>query len=179
MAAFLAGALLSPAPATLADDALGLKNFREINASLEAVTGISSRDPDIQAIYRQVVSRLPLRGAVEEMSSPTVLAMTELSGVYCAKFVATEAAVDRTARRAFRALDFRTGATQLTAATRTMLFADLADRFWGREPTDAEIAALNTTVDETVAGTGAAASTLRLAHVLCVVYATSLGFLIQ
>jgi len=61
--------LLAAAVAQPAQAGLAVKNFREIFDSFVVSTGVDPSDPDINAYYSQSFTRLPMTGAVTEVSS--------------------------------------------------------------------------------------------------------------
>ena len=167
----------NPAHAT----SLGLKNFRELPAALTVATGVPLTTPSIQLTLKKVASQLPLKGQVEEMSSPYILAVTELVGDFCQEMITQESAKPAAERLAFRDVDFKVGPKQFVPATKDAVINELSDIFWGRGPTGEEMASLKQSVDEGATGvsTSSTAETTNLMKILCSTFGTSLEFLID
>jgi hypothetical protein len=171
------GALLGAATPSLAGDALALRNFREYPAALEAVTGVRMSDPEVAASYRRVATLLPITGDPGEMSSPMLLAATELAGVFCAKVVAVEAATTVPLRLLFKRVDFTRGPAQFGDADWRALVGDLSTAFYQRPADDDEalelVAALKLATPRATGPT----DTPKVMTIACTMLATSLAFL--
>lgn len=159
---------------------LALKNFREILTSYEAITGVSATDAEIQAIYRSVKERLPLHGKVEELSSPMVLASTELSGIFCSRVLEREVAQGPGERVFFRYVDFKKGSTQFSSGDLERVIDDIAIGFWQRPVTEAEKEALLASFTGAIGSHKSSPGALRNAfQVICTLFATSLEFFVK
>lgn len=172
-------AILALIPFTLRADQVALKNFRELLSAFETVTGVSSFEPDVDAVYKRVVSRLPLKGEVEEFSSPMLLALTELSGTFCKKLVDREVKLAPAERRFFPSVDFKKGPSQFNAADKQSLVEDMALQFWQRSPTPNETKLLLQTIQEFGPATTGYGDTQNLLVVICTQLGTSIGFVVQ
>ena len=62
---------------------IGVRSFGEINASLAAMTGISSVDPDIVATFARVEQQLPASPAAEGFLVSHQMGVTQLAVKYC------------------------------------------------------------------------------------------------
>jgi len=86
------------APETVFDDTprsdIGLKNFAEINASLSALTGISSADDTVKATYESVQQQMPVSENIEGFVAAHQLGITQLAVSYCNVLTEAEAAKD-------------------------------------------------------------------------------------
>ncbi len=133
----IAAAIAQPAQAGLA-----VKNFREIFDSLQVSTGVDPNDPDINAYYTQSYTRLPMTGAVTEVSSPGLLTFTALSGLFCSKMIATDATLAAAQRRATGPVDFTKGPKSLTAAIQQTVIENYFGLFLSRSPSQAELQTL-------------------------------------
>jgi hypothetical protein len=167
-------ALAAAGPA-LADESISIKNFRQIYDSLKVVTAVTP-DAEIQQAYREARTRLPRYGRIDEVSSPMLLAVTSLSGSFCKKMIAVDAArTDPAQRRAHRQVNFAQGPAGLSAAIKGSVAAEYAKLFWQRDPTSAEITMLTTAMDESAATVGTtAADTQKVLKVACTAVAASL-----
>src|ERR1700722_13917385 len=98
--------LIGLAVAQSAHAQLAVKNFREIFDSLQISTGVDPNDPNINAYYAQSYTRLPMTGAVGEVTSPGLLTLTALSGMFCSAMITNDAKLDPSQRRATQPVDF-------------------------------------------------------------------------
>jgi hypothetical protein len=161
---------------------LVLKDFRQMLISLSVTTGVNHRDTDIQAIYQRVRTRLPLAGAVDEMSSPMILAVTELAGAFCDKMIKSDAEVDdRSLRRVHTQVEFRRGPSGLTDAILAATAREYAELFWQRPATATEARMLEEALQtaRTQATGMSAAETVEVLKVGCAIAATSLAALLN
>lgn len=160
---------------------LGLKNFRELPASYNEVTGIPLNNPQVDIVLKKVLSQLPLKGVVEEMSSPLILSVTELAGTFCAEMLAVESPKSPAERKLFRDVDFKMGPKQFTPAVTSAVLNELANAFWGRDVEATEMTAFQAIITETLDGASptSATETLNLSKVLCSTFGTSLEFLVD
>lgn len=90
---------------------IGLKNFRSIYFSLQAVTGVKPT-PAIIEKYKSIQSRLPKEGRVDEMSNQMLLAVKDLAGIFCKEFASQN--------------------PQLSPANEPALIEELSQRIYGR-----------------------------------------------
>ena len=66
---------------------IGVRDFAEVNASLSAITGVPTTNPDVQATYRQVSESLPTTPNIETFISSQQMAVTQLAIRYCSALV--------------------------------------------------------------------------------------------
>ncbi len=157
---------------------IGLKNFREIIFSLEDATGISSKTPEVQAIYKKVFSRLPVNGDVEELGSPTVLALVELSGSFCNQLVAREAGKASNQRKFFLFVDFAKGPDQFKSSLWPLTVKEMTNAFWQRDPMGAEMDVFTSVLESVLKENPTdATKTPQALQSACVQAASSLAFL--
>lgn len=131
------------ANASLIASRLTLLNFREILYTYSALTDVSANDPEIVNTFRFARDRLPLNGDVEELSSPMIMAATELAGAFCSKFVAQESNREPIERVLLASVDFSRGLNQFSDTERTRLLEDMSAHFWQRLPEPQELAAID------------------------------------
>jgi hypothetical protein len=161
-------------------ETLALRTFRELPAALEVVTGVSQNDPGVAATYAQIKGRLPVKGQVGELSSPTLLAIYSLAGSFCSLMVQAESQKLSTERLAFGNVDFTQGPRQFTPTAQQAVLTDLANDFWQRAPTADELKSLQQTFSDLITASGAGMSdTKKIAFLLCSEFGTSLGFLVN
>lgn len=159
-------------------DSLGTRNFRELLAFYSVVTGVDSLNQAVQQAYATTRARLPQSGVVDEISSPSVLAATELAGAFCAQAVALEKPLAPARRTLFRRVNFAAGVNQHADADRVELVQHLTGRFWQRRATASEAAEYTALITE-VAANPASAPDLELAMLaLCISVGTSLDALL-
>ncbi len=150
--------------------AIVVKNFRQIAASFYSATGVSMNDPDVAAFVKKTETRLPQVGEIEEISSPAILAITQLAGIFCEKMIATDAAIPLGGRRHTHSqVDFERPARLFTREVKESVVREYADLFWNREVTEEEQASLLSTFDTVAPG----ADTLRTLKILCTTMASS------
>lgn len=159
---------------------VGLKTFRELPSAYSTVLGVPTTNPAIQTIIKKVSSRLPQKGEVEEMSSPMILAVYELSGAFCSTFMESEVNKPAPERLLFKSVDFKQGTKQFSMALQRGLIADMADAFWFRQPTETEQTELEYFFSQSISSSGAAIGESRnIAFMLCTYFGTSLQFLVD
>lgn len=161
-------------------ETLALRNFRELPAAFEVVTGVSANDPGVVSTYAQVKGRLPVKGQVGELSSPTLLAIYSLAGSFCTPMVQAEMAKAPAERLAFGNVDFSQGPRQFTSSVQAAVLSDLTNDFWQRDATPAELKSLQQTFSDLISASGAGnTDTQNIAFLLCSEFGTSLGFLVN
>jgi hypothetical protein len=170
-AILIAGVLIG----TSAQGAISVKNFREIYDSLAASTGVDPNDATISAYYAQSYTRLPLTGAVAEVSSPGLLTLTALSGLFCKQMITNDAALSPAQRRAHKAVDFTKGPAGLTAQVQQSVVEAYFGLFLSRSPSQDELAILTGEFTEAEQNLGTAATdTQSTLQAVCTSVASSL-----
>jgi hypothetical protein len=170
-------ALLAAAPQAQAG--LAVKNFREIFDSLVVSTGVSPTDQAINDYYSQSFTRLPMTGAVGEVSSSGLLTLTALSGMFCSSMIASDAKLDPTQRRATQAVDFTKSPRGLSAKIQESVIEAYFGLFLSRSPSPTELQALKDEFTEAAQNLGdTAADTPSALSVVCTSVASSLESLI-
>lgn len=119
---------------------LGLRHFAEINATMSAMTGISSTNSAVQTTFAQIEQALPSVETMDTFVSAQQMAITQLAIEYC------NALVEDTSLRAtvFPGFDFNEAATTAFDATgRSQIINPLLARMVGSnistQPTDADV----------------------------------------
>jgi len=159
-------------------DPAGLKTGREIYASYAAITHIKDHDPELRELMRLNADRVPRKGTPEELSNGTILATTELGGAFCKKSLASEKTLPRGQRYLFGDVDFKRGPSQFNDFLKGAMLDHLAVSFWQRNITDDEKTPLSKMIADAVAkGPETPDETVNVLQLVCVSYATSLGFL--
>jgi hypothetical protein len=109
----------------------GLRDFRRINESMAAVTGVSPNTASVRATYEGITKQLPVSFDLRTFASAQQVAVTKLSLDYCDALVDTPGL-----RSAFfgNIVDFAAPATTAFAsqATRDALVQRLVDRVIGQ-----------------------------------------------
>lgn len=150
---------------------IGIKNFEEINASLAAVTGVSSTNTSVANTYNTVKQALPTAEAVEGFSSAQQAAITQLAVGYC------DALVNDTTLRGTVFPGFNFGASVgtafATAAQRDQIIVPLYNRAvgvnLGSQPPLATVSGeLNALIDRlTGCSSGSCADTQTVVTAVC------------
>ncbi|MDZ4660487.1 MAG: hypothetical protein SGJ18_02590 [Pseudomonadota bacterium] len=163
-----------------AQDPIRLKNFREIYASYESVTRVDGKDGTLQEIFRLSKERLPRNGTADELNSPAVLAMTELSGAFCKKAIDREKILTKGERILFLDIDFELGPIQFSDYLVERISNHLSRLFWNRDINPQEATVMVKLVSEAgAANQYSKIETENVLHILCTTYATSLAFLVK
>ena len=159
---------------------IALRNVRELVYGYEALLQVNQNDPDLRAVYRGVVDRLPLSGAVSEFTSPMLLAATELGGAYCGKAVDRDAKLPVFERVLFNGVYFDRGPGQFGAHQQRELLDAFARIFWVRSMALEEEKALLPTFQTWITGhENDVTYTPIVMKELCTTFATSLPFLVK
>ena len=162
------------------DDPLLMLNFREIYHSYASIMDVDAKDADLKIIYERTKANLPTLGLTTELSSPMVLAMTELGGAFCGKAVEQERAKEFGERHLFKYIDFEHGPVQFQDFLKRRMTNHLAELFWKRPATEMEIQLISQHIDRLgETAPQATEETPKVLHVLCTTFATSLGFVIK
>ena len=76
----------APAPGPVVAD-IGVKTFAQINATLSALTGVPTTDPNVNATYLAVQQQLPPNPTLEGFSSSNQVGVAQLAVQYCNEMV--------------------------------------------------------------------------------------------
>ena len=167
----------------------GIKNVNQLLVSMATVTNIplSSLAPGgansaISQQYAIIAPFLSSDGSVASINPAMLLSVTGLAGQVCQVFVAGEAASPNVLRGA--GVNFSGATSQFTSppatATNNVINA-LANQFWGRAPTSAELSTLSSALQSATTETSAAGSALNVQQVLivpCTIMLSSPAFLL-
>jgi hypothetical protein len=156
-----------------------LKNFRQLNSSLSNVTGVSTADPDVATTFSSVRTRLPQTGAVEEMSSPMLMGMFSLAGIYCRKMINDDSTKPVPIRRVHHDVDFSPGMRRLTQDMRMSVIDEYANLFWQRSLSAEETQLMYQAMDaSTVNQSLSLPDRISLLLTTCTIFGSSLEFMI-
>jgi hypothetical protein len=88
---------LAPAPPPDLPEAsdIGLRNFSEINAAMSAITGVSSEQSSVDAVYQTVMQQLPGVENIEGFLSAHQMAISQLAIEYCSALVDNNGSISR------------------------------------------------------------------------------------
>lgn len=88
---------LTPAPPPDLPEAsdIGVRNFQEINATMAAITGVSSELTDVESVYQTVVQQLPSVESIEGFLSAHQMAISQLAIEYCSALVDNKGSILR------------------------------------------------------------------------------------
>lgn len=134
------GSVVQP-PATLGDPSSKLQLGDQVMRSLSALTGVPVTNGAVVTEYNLRAPSMAGSMDPSSVTSPLMVAVTDLASVYCNTIITTEQAQTATARRLFGAVDFT---LTPTAASYNTLVTNLAQKFWGRAITPGELAILTT-----------------------------------
>ena len=157
---------------------VGLKTFRQIFASLSAITEVSEADPQIRSLYLQQKERLPKDGTLDEMNTPAFYSVLTVADAYCKKWLAAEEMKPQASRKVHQDIDFSKSAATLDAAQIKKLIIQYGELFWQRIPDQDEGATLQKQTQDTIAIIGSKPATIATAlRPLCISSISSLAFL--
>jgi hypothetical protein len=141
--------LLSLSVLAQSEPVVGLKNFRSFYYSLISVTGVKPT-PAINKHYKELMTRLPKDGRIDEFSGQTAMAAKDIAGLFCQEFAKTY---------------------QAPADTNAM-FSDLSNRFYQRPMSVEEAKTLTALVGSLKSGT-------NKTFMVCTAMLASIDFLVQ
>lgn len=163
---------------------IGVRVFDEINATMSAITGVSTQNPDVEQTYETVKQQLPTVESIEGFLSAHQVAVAQLAIEYCNALVESPAL--RTAF--FPGFDFAQPAAAAfdTAGERDLVLDPLIARVMNSnvatQPTVAEVKTeLNGLMDTLTAcgGSCAADRTATVVKATCAATLGSAGMLLQ
>ncbi len=74
---------------------IGVRNFGEINAAMAAITGVSTGQADVRAVYQTVMQQLPAVENIEGFLSAHQMAISQLAIEYCSALVGNKGTIMR------------------------------------------------------------------------------------
>ncbi len=88
---------LTPAPPPILPDKsdIGLRNFDEINATMAAISGVSTEQVDVKSVYQTVKQQLPTVENIEGFLSAHQMAISQLAIEYCGALVDNKGSITR------------------------------------------------------------------------------------
>lgn len=151
--------------------AVGVKNFRQINATMSALTTIPPSNNVVAPVYAQLASQLPDTNDIRSLLASHQVAITKLAVEYCDQMVVTQAAVNTV----LPGIPLNVApASALNAAGRETINKALIKRFWGdglatTPDMTSSLAALSKLTDDLLAGKNLnnAALTPNIVKALC------------
>ena len=156
---------------------MGLKNFREILASLATVTGVDPTLPEISSFYTQIVGQLPRHGTLSEFNAQSFLAAAGLGGVFCNRVI-TQDAMAGIPKTGFNAgVDFSKGPSAVSTSLRAQLIVNYTTAFLQRGPTATEKDQLTSLFSAQTDATDTPAETQAAILSVCGAVASSIEFL--
>ncbi len=169
-----------PAPVPR-DPVMGLRNFAEVNATMSALTGIPTDQPDVLATYDLVYQAMPVDTSLAAFASSAQMGITQLAIKYCSVLI------DDPARRSsyFPGFDFSASAAS-AFSDRTLVTDPLLDRMIGTgiqtQPVAADVESqVNDLIDRLIACGGSCESdrTVKVVKGACASVLASAAMLIQ
>ena len=90
---------LAPAPPPDLPPAsdIGLRTFEEINATMSAITGVSTQQVAVKAVYQTIMQQLPTVENIEGFLSAHQMAISQLAIEYCSALVDNNGTITREA----------------------------------------------------------------------------------
>ncbi len=74
---------------------IGVRNFQEINATMAAITGVSTGQVDVKAVYQTIMQQLPTVENLEGFLSAHQMAISQLAIEYCSALVENNGTITR------------------------------------------------------------------------------------
>lgn len=130
------------APANLSPQAvIGTRNFAEVNASMAAVTGVPTANPEVKQAFETLKQQLPSVTNLDSFLASNQMAVTQLAIKYCDQLVESNTLRDAY----FTGFDFLLPASSaFDTQDRALLITPLLDRVIGQniddQPARAEVA---------------------------------------
>lgn len=114
--------------ATLRDEKIMIKHFRQINATMSTLTTIPSSNPQIVTAYTKLESQLPDTNDARSFLPAHQVAITKLSVEYCDAMINSASAIALVLPN----IELNRPASEaLTTSNRELIFKALIKRFWG------------------------------------------------
>ncbi len=125
----------------------------QLMKSLSALTGVPFTTAAVVTEYNLRAPVMAGSFDPQAVTSPLMIAVTDLASVYCNTIITTEQAQAAAARRLFGALDFNAA---MSAASYDTMVKNLAQKFYARDLSPAELSTMQT--NNTAFQTGFAAN---------------------
>ncbi|MFT7200769.1 MAG: hypothetical protein ACI9UD_002426, partial [Glaciecola sp.] len=128
---------------------IGIRNFAEVNASMAALTGVSSSNPEVNSTYQQLRQQLPSVTEIQSFLASNQMAITQMAIRYCDVLIES----DNIRAEYFPSFDFNQSAnTGFSSAEKSALIDPLIDRMIGdglsSQPASADVSTeLNNLID--------------------------------
>lgn len=153
---------------------IGIRHFEEINASMAALTGISSQQSDVRSTYLTVKQQLPTNENIEGFVAAQQMAITQLAIKYCAALVEDSSL----SSSFFSGINLNAApATAFDSVGRAQLVTHLHNKLVGNnlttQPSDAELSTELNTLITTLMNNGANSKTIAKASCAAVLGSAS------
>lgn len=146
----------------------------QVLKSMASVTGIAI-DSQITDEYNRQQDVLGASFNLETVTPPMLIGITNLAAKFCAKLVAREAAITAmNMRKQFQTINFATRPESLQAQDYTMAVNSLAQAFWGRAATVAELASIDQARADFISGRDATRPVTQNTNSLMVLVCTGM-----
>ena len=111
---------------------MGMRSYREINATLSRLTGVSSQTGEVRTAFQQVQIMLPRKNSLDGFLGAVPGGIFRLASAYCNQFVNGKNMAE-VQRQRFPEIDFNGRATAaLASSKRTAVANAFIDAFWGK-----------------------------------------------
>lgn len=177
---FVLFAALFSSQVLLAGSTVKIKNFREIYSSYSNLMSVPANDPDLSKLFNDLKDRLPKNGTAQELNSPAVTALIELSATFCQKAIDVEKRMSFGERTLFRDIDFNKPLKQVSDYSVETTARNFSHSFWQREIKADEIREIQKLVSEIGKNKmDSVPDTTKAMKALCINFSTSLAFLVK
>jgi hypothetical protein len=155
-----------------------IKNFREIYSSLATMMNMNESNQTLKDAFVLVKDRLPKTGSAQEFSSPTLMALTELSGTFCRETISKEEKLGYGERTLFSDINFDRGPIQFSSYLSDVLSKKLSRIFWQREIRPEESVVIENLIFSSIGkNLTNPAETEKIVQVVCTAFTSSLAFI--
>lgn len=111
---------------------MGMRNFREINATLSRLTGVSYQTGEVRKAYHQVEVMLPRKNSLDGFLGAVPVGIFRLASAYCNQLVNGKD-MEEVQRQRFPTIDFNGKANVALALPKRSVVANaFIDAFWGK-----------------------------------------------
>ena len=119
-----------------------IKNFRDLPFSYEAVTGVSSKYPEIAQSYNNMYTKFPKYGQLSELSTVFIVSNMAYSSTFCVRMIENDSKLPSDKRWAHYNIDFGGTLSGMSETVKASVIEEYADLFWQRMPDENERAIL-------------------------------------
>jgi hypothetical protein len=159
---------------------LRIQTVDQLPATLESITNVSSREPDIEKYFADKRDAFPKIGVLDEVSVAQLSGQLSYAGLYCRKMIERDSGKAPADRWAHAAITFGSAPSDWPPDALDKQLDQYAQMFWQREVDADERALLRGFAADLVAELPREpASSVALLTSLCGIYATSFRALSQ